>query len=108
MTHQLIIAEPSLTVNTLKGVMEKVKPDKETKRKVWGKLLTYNGYTPDSYLDVIDILYQTEKDKTSDLADVYINSHPDSSRKHLVIVLKQNGEQAAAEEAESFLHQNGG
>ena len=37
------------------------------------------------------------------LANVYINSHPDSSWEHLVKTSKQNDEQAAAEEAESFL-----
>ena len=89
--------------------------NKETRRKVWGKVLQcqykvhcfLTEYTPNSYLDAIDIKYTAEKEKTYVLADVYINSHPDSSWEHLVKTLKQNGEQAAAEEAESFLRQNG-
>ena len=44
-----------------------------------------------------------KEDKTS---NVYIKSHPDFSWEHLVKTSKQNGEQAAAEEAESF-HQSG-
>ena len=64
-------------------------------------------YTPDSYIDMVDNTYTTEKGKTTVLADVYVNSHPDSSWEHLIKTLKENDEQAAAEEAESFLHQNG-
>ena len=111
----LILAEPSLMVNNLVRVIEKVTSDKETRRKMWGEVLqcqyeegywfTLQEYTPDSYIDEVD--NQCMKKKMNVLADVYINTHPDSSWEHLVKTLKQNGEQAAAEEAESFLHQSG-
>ena len=64
-------------------------------------------HTPDSYLDEVDTKYTTEKEKTNVLADVYINSRPDSSWEHLVQTLYVNNEVAAAKEAKSFLQQNG-
>ena len=75
--------------------------------KVWEKVLEWGAHTPDSYLDEMDTKYTTEKEKTNVLADVYINSRPDSSWQHLVETLYKNNEVAAAREAKSFLQQNG-
>ena len=74
---------------------------------MWGKVLEWEYNTPDSYLDEVDTKYTTEKEKTNVLADVYINSRPKSSWKHLVETLYENNEVAAAKEAKSFLQQNG-
>ena len=88
-------------------VMKKLTSDKKRRREVWEKVLKWKNYTPDSYLDEVDIKYTTEKEKTNVLADVYINSRPNSSWKHLVYTLYENNEVAAAKEAKSFLQQNG-
>ena len=101
------VADPTLTLNNFIGVMEKVTPDKERRRKVWEEVLEWDGYTPDSYLNEVDTNYSTEKEKTNVLADVYINSRPDSPWEHLVKTLYNAGELAAAREAKSFLQQNG-
>ena len=100
-----MFAEPTLTVDNLVGVMEKVTSDKERRKKVWKEVLRWEYYVPDSYVD--DTEYTTEKDQTNVLADVYINSRPDSSWHHLVETLYEEGEVAAAKEAKSFLQQNG-
>ena len=108
MNHQLTFADSTLTIDNLLRVIEKVTPDEEKRWELWEMVLEWDDCVPYSYLDEVDSKYTTTREKTSDLADVYVNSHPESSWEHLVKTLKQNGEQAAAEEAESFLHQNGG
>ena len=74
---------------------------------MWGKVLKWDYRTPDSYLDEVDTNYSTEKEKTNVLADVYINSRPDSSWEHLVKTLYDAGELVTAKEAKPFLQQNG-
>ena len=105
--HFPLFADPTLTLDNFIGVIEKVTPDKERRREVWKKVLEWDYRTPDSYLDEVDTNYSTEKEKTNALADVYINSRPDSSWEHLVKTLYDAGEPAAAKEAKSFLQQNG-
>ena len=105
--HFPLFADPTLTVSSLVGVIEKVTPDKERRREVWEKVFVSKYHTLDSYLDEVDTNYSTEKEKTNVLADVYINSRPDSSWEHLVETLYNAGELAAAKEAKSFLQQNG-
>ena len=101
------VADPTLTLDNFIGVIDKVTPDKERRREVWGKVLKWKYRTPGSYLDEVDTNYTTEKEKTNVLADVYINSRPHSSWEHLVETLYDAGELAAAKEAKSFLQQNG-
>ena len=72
---------------------------------MWREVLRWEYCVPDSYVD--DTEYTTEKDQTNVLADVYINSRPDSSWHHFVETLYKEGEVAAAKEAKSFLQQNG-
>ena len=105
--HFPLFADPTLTVSSLVGVIEKVTSDKEWRREVWGEVLKWYGNTLDSYLDEVATNYTTEKEKTNVLADVYINSRPESSWEHLVESLYDAGELAAAKEAKSFLQQNG-
>ena len=102
-----MFAEPTLTVDNLVGVMEKVTSDKERRKEVWRKVLEWDGFTPYSYIDEVYRKYTTEKEQTNVLADVYINSTPYSSWHHLVKTLYKEGELAAAKEAKSFLEQNG-
>ena len=105
--HFPLYIDPTLTVDNLVKVMEKVTSDKERRREVWGKVLEWNYLTLYSYLDEVDTNYTTEKEKTNILADVYINSRPVSSWEHLVKTLYNTGELAAAKEAKSLLQQNG-
>ena len=102
-----MFADPTLTVDNLVGVMEKVTSDKESRKEVWKKVLEWEDNAPDSYVDEVYTKYTTEKEQTNILADVYINSRPDSSWHHLVETLYEEGEVAAAKEAKSFLEQNG-
>ena len=99
-------ADPTLTVHNLVGVIKKVTSDNERRRELWGKVLKWEYHTLDSFLDEVDTNYTTEKEKTNVLADVYINSRPDSSWEHLVKTLYKAGELAAAKEAKTFLQQN--
>ena len=94
-------------MENLVEVMKKLTSDKERRREVWGKVLMWVYHTPDSYFDEVDTKYTTEKEKTNVLADVYVNSRPESSWEHLVKTLYRKNEVAAAKEAKSFLQQNG-
>ena len=94
-------------VDSLVGVMEKMTSDEGRRRKVWEEVLWW-GCTPSSYLDEVYTKYTTDKEKTHALADVYVNSRPESSWQHLVQTLYDYGELAAAKEAKSFLQHNGG
>ena len=105
--HFSLFADPTLTLDNFIGVIEKVTPDKERRREVWGEVLKMEYCTLDSFLDEVDTNYTAEKEKTNVLADVYINSRPESSWTHLVKTLYDAGELAAAKEAKSFLQQNG-
>ena len=102
-----LFTDPTLTLNNFIGVMKKVTSDKKKRREVWGEVLKWKYRTPYSYLDEVDTNYTTEKEKTNVLADVYINSRPESSWEHLVNALYDAGELAAAKEPKPFLQQNG-
>ena len=108
LTWQVMFADPTLTVDSLVGVMEKVTSDEGRRRKVWEEVLEWDLTTPSSYLDEVYTKYTTDKEKTHALADVYVNSRPESSWQHLVQTLYAEGELAAAKEAKSFLQHNGG
>ena len=102
-----MFAEPTLTVDNLVGIMEKMTSDNERRKEVWRKVLKWEFYAPNSCLDEVYTKYTTEKEQTNVLADVYINSRPDSSWHHLIKTLYEEGEVAAAKEAKPFLQQNG-
>ena len=102
-----MFADPTLTVDNLVRVMEKVTSDKKRRKEVWREVLKWGYHAPDSYVDEVYTKYTTEKEQTNVLADVYINSRPDSSWRHLVETLYYKGEVAATKEAKSFLQQNG-
>ena len=95
-------------MDSLVGVMERVTSDEERRREVWEKVLRWDYRTPSSYLDEVYTKYTTDKEKTHALADVYVNSRPESSWQHLVQTLYGESELAATKEAKSFLQQNGG
>ena len=108
MNHQLTFAESTLTVDNLLRVMKKVTSDEEKRMKVWREVLWWEeyDYDPKSYLDEVESKYTTTREKTSDIADVYVNSYPEPSWERLVGDLYYCGEMAAAKEAKSFLQKN--
>ena len=108
LTWQVMFADPTLTVDSLVGVMEKVTSDEGRRKEVWEMVLKWDYGTLPSYLDEVYTKYTTDKEKTHALADVYVNSRPESSWQDLVQALYDKGELAAAKEAKSFLQQNGG
>ena len=92
--------------------MEKVTSDEGRRRKVWESVLKweldiFTITTQSSYLDEVYTKYTTDEEKTHALADVYVNSRPESSWQHLVQTLYGEGELVAAKEAKSFLQQYG-
>ena len=95
--------DPTLTVESLVGVMEKVTSDEERRMEVWERVLEWNHATPLSCLGEIDTKYATAKEKTHALADIYVNIRPDSSWLHLIKTLYTESELVAAAEAKSFL-----
>ena len=72
MNHQLTFADSTLTVENLLRVMKKVTSDEGKRRKVWEEVLCCIG--PYSYLNEVESKYTTAREKTNDLADVYVNS----------------------------------
>ena len=104
-----MISDPTLTVESLVGVMEKVTSDEGRRRKVWERVLEYEHMyiyvIPPSYLDEVYLKYSMAEEKTHALADVYVNSRPDSSWQHLVQILYDESELAAVKEAKPFLQQ---
>ena len=105
-----MFSDPTLTVESLVGVMEKVTSDKGRRRKVWERVLKldYMDATLPSYLDEVYLKYSMAEEKTHALADVYVNIRPGSSWQHLVRILYDESELAAAKEAKPFLQQQVG
>ena len=100
-----MFSDPTLTVESLIGVMEKVTSDEGRRRKVWERVLEWEYITPSSYIDEVYLKYSTTKMKTHALADVYVNTRPASSWWDLVETLYGESELAAAKEAKPFLQQ---
>ena len=108
-----MFSDPTLTAESLVGVMEKVISDEGRRREVWRGVLEwkpdfFNTAIPSAYLDEVYSKCTADEEKTLALADVYINSRPDSSWQHLLQTLYTEGELAAAKEAKPFLQQNRG
>jgi hypothetical protein len=103
-----VFSDPTLTVESLVGVMEKVTSDEGMRRKVWEVVLELYSTSPSSYLDEVYSKHSTAEEKTHALADVYVNNRPGSSWQHLVQTLYDVNELAAAKEAKAFLQQQNG
>ena len=104
----MYVSDPTLTVESLVRVMEKMTSDEGRRRKMWESVLWKSYFIPSSYIDEVYSKYTMAEEKTHALADVYVNSRPDSSWQHLVQRLYDESEMAAAKEAKSFLQQNRG
>ena len=97
-------ADPTLTVDRVVGVMEKVTSDEEKRKEVWEWVLEWYEFTPNDYHDKE---YAYHLNKTSDLAYIYVNSRPGPSWEDLTRSLYTSGEMSAAKEAKSYLRKSG-
>ena len=94
-----ISTDPTLTVEKVMNVLEKVKVDK--RRQVWERVLTGK---------VVDQLYSshsTEKGKTLSCSDTYVNCYPGSSWEDLTSLLYEEDEMTAVDQARPFLPPKG-
>ena len=94
-----IYPDPSLTVEAVLGVMEKV-TDGRTK-EVWG------WYIDKDVLEDISSKCSTERELIHTCADIFVNCRPDSSWEDLACVLYCEEETAAVEQVRSYLNPRG-
>ena len=118
-----IFPDPTLTVENMTDVMEKV--TEVRRRKVWGAVLGYEKHwqrrrgpdprppgpppplTDPEILKEIYSSYSSEKEKTRTCSDVYVNCHPESSWEHLTSLLYREEELTAVDQARPFLPPRG-
>ena len=93
--------EPTLTVENVAGVMEKVAV--ERREEVWSR----QGIVPRPQLEEINQKYSTEEQKIHACADIYVNCHPDFSWTHLHQRLYKKNEMTAVKKAKTFIPQTG-
>ena len=104
-------ADPTLTVENVIDVMEKVTEDR--RRQVWETVLKimYYGYEQTTrvyaYFDEIYRSHSSEREKTHACSDMYVNCHPESSWEHLTSHLYKEDEMTAVEQARTFLPPRG-
>ena len=98
-----ISTDPTLTVEKVADVLEKVKVDKR-RQKVWGRVLTWKGESP---VDQVYNSHSTEKENTLSCSDTYVNCYPDSSWEHLTSLLYIEDEMTAVDQARQFLPPKG-
>ena len=96
--YSLTPSEPTLTVENVAGVMEKVAV--ERREEVWSEL----DIIPDSQLEK---KCSTEEQRIHACADIYVNCHPDSSWTRLCQGLYWRNEMTAARKTKTFIPQTG-
>ena len=99
--YSLTPSEPTLTVENVAGVMEKVAV--ERRKEVWSG----GDIVPYPQLKEIYQKYFTEEQRMHACADIYVNCHPDSSWTHLCRRLYGENEMTAAKKAKTFIPQTG-
>ena len=105
--------DPTLTVENVAGVMEKVVVDK--RRQLWKRMLGKEDNLmlqrmPNPTLEIVDEIYNShsnEKEKTHVCSDVYVNCYPESSWEHLTSRLYEENEMTAVDQARPFLPPRG-
>ena len=95
----LIYPDPSLTVETVLGVMEKVTDGRA--EEVWRRLIF------DDLFEDISSKWSTERELMHTCADIYINCDPDSSWEDVASGLYCLEETAAVKEVRSYLNPRG-
>ena len=96
--------DPTLTVEKVTEVMEKVKVDK--RRVVWERVLTWE-YSWESPVKRLYSSHSTEKEKNLSCSDTYVNCYPDPSWEHLTTLLYEEDEMTAVDQARPFLPPKG-
>ena len=91
--------DPTLTVETVLSVMEKVTDGWAD--EVWWRLI------PDDLFEDIRSKYSTERELMHTCADIYVNCDPDSSWERIASGLYCEEETAAVEEVRSYLNPRG-
>ena len=94
--------DPTLTVEKVTEVMEKVKVDK--RRQVWDRVLTWEYSSP---VDQLYSSHSTEKEKNLSCSDTYVNCHPEASWEHLTTLLYEEDEMTAVDQTRPFLPPKG-
>ena len=102
--------DPTLTVENVGGVMEKVVVYK--RRQLWERIIgkEENLSIPNLTLEIVDDIYRShssEKENTHACSDVYVNCHPESSWEHLTSRLYEEDEMTAVDQARPFLPPRG-
>ena len=88
MLSTLFPPDPTLTVENVGQVMEKVEP--KVKMQVWKSL------------EVIQEKYSTDSEKETTYVDIYVNCHPYSSWEEVAKELYQHQQVAAVDEVRSY------
>ena len=101
----LIYPDPSLTVEAVLGVMEKVTDGMA--EEVWRRLFGRDIILGDDLFENINSKCSTERELMHTCADIYVNYHPDFSWEDLALVLYLCEETAAVEEVRSYLNPRG-
>ena len=99
--YSLTPSEPTLTVENVVGVMEKVAVEK--RKEVWSR----GDIVPDPQLEEIYQKYSTEEQRIHACADIYVNCHPDSSWTRLCWRLYGRNEMTAVRKAKTIIPQTG-
>ena len=94
--------DPTLTVEKVVEVMEKVKVDK--RRQVWRRVLTWRW---ESTVDQLYSRHSTEKEKNLSCSDTYVNCRPEASWEHLTTLLYEEDEMIAVDQTRPFLPPKG-
>ena len=93
---------PSLTVENVANVMEKVTEDK--RRRLWESVLGESG---ESHIEEVYRSCSGEMERTFAFSDTYVKCRPESSWEHLVSVLYEEDEMNAVDLARPFLPPRG-
>jgi hypothetical protein len=91
--------DPTLTVENLLGVMEKVTNGRAV--EVWRWLIDHTMLKDSSSK------CSTERELVNMCADIYVNCNPDSSWEEVALALYREVETAAVEEVRSYLNPRG-
>ena len=95
MLHISLFPDPTLTVDDVTKVMDKIEGDK------WEVMLELG--VPVSLLEEIKRRYSTDSEKSRACADYYVHVHPDASWRDLTEALYAVEEFTAARESKSFM-----
>ena len=100
MLSTLFPPDPTLTVENVGQVMEKVEPN--VKMKVWESIVYY-----DHIIEEIQEKYSTDSEKETAYVNMYVNCDKDASWEEIAENLYQHHQLAAVDEVRSYLPPRG-